>query len=196
MFDPLIDTLDSSWLRICAYVIVAAQAIWWWLRERRGMASHGLDWWPTYWFVSALVLLTMAVARAGAIGDLLAELGRDQARASGWYDSRRSLQALAVIIVAGVWTIGVVVSIWRVPPRRRRYLPHVIALSTVIAFAAIRIVSLHHLDALLYRRDIYGVRLVAVTELTLLGLTLAAAFAIRHTFQTQDAPENEPVEVS
>jgi hypothetical protein len=175
MQDQLIDVLDSGWLRVGAYAVVAAQATLWGFRERRWVVARGFDWWPTYWFLSAIMLVTMGVARAGALGDLVSEIGRDQARSSGWYESRRTLQAAAVVVVAIVWAIGVLVAIWRVPPRRRRYLPHVLALSTVIAFAAVRIVSLHHVDTVLYRRDIGGVRIVAIAELTLLAVTLLAA---------------------
>lgn len=179
MRELLIDVLDSGRLRVGAYVVVAAQATWWGLRERRRIADHLLDWWPTYWFLSALVLIVMGTARAGALGDLVTELGRDQARSSGWYESRRALQAGAVVAVAVAWAVGVLVAIWRVPPRRRRYLPHVLALSTLIAFAAVRIVSLHHIDSVLYRRDIAGIRIVSIVELTLLGATAGTALTTR-----------------
>jgi hypothetical protein len=188
MPDPLIDLLDSGSLRVGAYGVVAVLAVWWGIRERRGVAALGVDWWPTYWFLSASVLVMMGVARAGAVGDLVGDIGREQARSSGWYDARRTFQAIGVVAVAVVWAIGVIVAIWRVPPRRRRYLPHVVAFSTVIAFAAVRIVSLHHLDAVLYRRDIGGVRIVAILELSLLASTVVAAF-VTSRFPGRHSPE-------
>jgi len=171
----LIDVVDSGNLRIGLYVVVACGALWWGVRERRRMKIERHDWWPTYWYTSAVLLATMAVGRAGSIGDLIGEAGRDQALDGGWYDTRRAIQSGVVLAVAIVWAIGVVVAIWRVPPRRRRYLPHALTVSALFAFAAIRIVSLHHIDSLLYRRDIADVRIVTWIEVSLLVATVIAA---------------------
>lgn len=175
------DILDSGSLRVLGYVIAAALALWWGVRERQSADAHREDWWPTYWFVSAALLIVMGLARAGGLGDLVGELGREQARSSGWYDTRRTAQAVAVVAVSIGWVVAVVVAILRVPPRRRRYLPHVIGLSGIVAFAAVRIVSLHHVDTLLYRRDVAGVRFVAMIEITLLLVTIGATFLARLT---------------
>ncbi|HYN35180.1 MAG TPA: hypothetical protein VES40_21325 [Ilumatobacteraceae bacterium] len=180
----MVDLLDSNALRIFAYGLAALLAASWGVRERRWTAVRHLDWWPFYWFMSAALLVVIGVGRAGALGDLISEIGREQARSNGWYDTRRSLQAAVVIVVAVVWFLGVAVAVLRVPPRRRRYLPHVILLSTIIAFAAIRLVSLHQIDTVLYRRDVAGVRIVAVVELSLL---VAAAMV---TVTTARFPRN------
>jgi hypothetical protein len=165
----MVDVLDSSALRVVAYALVALLAFVWGVRERRWCAAHQSDWWPRYWFLSAALLVTMGIGRAGALGDVLSEIGREQARSSGWYDTRRTIQAAVVIAVALVWLVGVAIAVLRVPPRRRRYLPHVILMSAAIAFAAIRLVSLHQIDGLLYRRDLGGVRVVSLVELALLS---------------------------
>jgi hypothetical protein len=167
----MVDVLDSSALRVVAYGVVALLTAVWGVRERRWIAVHRVDWWPPYWFTSAALLAILGVGRAGAIGDRISEIGREQARSGGWYDTRRTLQAAFVIAIAVVWFIGVIIAVLRVPPRRRRYLPHVILLSTIIALAAIRLVSLHQIDTVLYRRDVAGVRVVAIVELGLLAIT-------------------------
>lgn len=166
------DVLDANGFRVAAYLAVAAIAAVWARRERHHPDRLARDWCPPYWWLSALLLLAMAVARAGSFGELVGELGREQARSSGWYETRRAVQAVAVVTMAAVWFVGVVVAIWRVPPRRRRYLPHAVGVSGVAAFAMIRIVSLHQLDTLLYRRDLGGIRVVSVIEL---GLLIATA---------------------
>ena len=179
------DLLDSSTTRVVVYAIAALLAVWWGIREQRALSRRQVDWWPRYWFISALLLAVLAVARASALGDVLGDLGRDQARSSGWYDARRTVQAVAVVSVAAVWAVGVFAAILRVPPRRRRYLPHVVALSAIIAFAAVRLVSLHHVDALLYRRDIASVRVVAILELALVGGSVALMAATARITRTR-----------
>lgn len=168
----LIDALDSNALRVGAYLVAAAVAMWWGARERRYPDEQRVGSWPLYWFISAAVLAIMGLARSLGVAEVLGEVGREQARSGGWYDARRAFQAAAVGVVATVWMTTVVLAILRVPPRRRRYLPHVVMLSAIVAFAGIRLISLHHIDTLLYRRDIGDVRVVAIVELLLLILSL------------------------
>ncbi len=185
MLDTVTQMLDSGRTRVVAYLVAAALSLVWYRRERRAIERAGLgghaptDWWPTYWLLTALVLATMGVGRAGALGDAFAELGREQARSSGWYERRRGVQVAAVVTVTIGWVIGVLVAIWRVPPRRRRYLPNVVAISSVAAFAAVRLISLHHIDTVLYRRDLGGIRIVAIAELFLLAMAAATILVVR-----------------
>ena len=87
---------------------------------------------------------------------------------SGWYETRRPLQAAVVVALGAAWFITVTVACWRTPERRRRYLPMGLMVVTLAAYAAIRVVSLHQIDALLHRREIAGVRVGTVIEMTLL----------------------------
>jgi hypothetical protein len=163
--------IDSSALRVATYGVVALLAAWWGIRERREIAAHGVDWWPFYWFLSASLLVVMGIGRiGGSVTSSASSVGNRRVR-GGWYETRRTVQAAVVIVVAVVWFVGVAVAVLRVPPRRRRYLPHIVALSTLIAFAAIRLVSLHQVDTVLYRRDVAGVRIVAIAELSMLAAT-------------------------
>ena len=170
------ELLDSGELRLVGYIVAAAAAIGVGGRERRSVAKVDRDLWPTFWFLSALLLLAMGVARAVDLGDIISDVGRERAESSGWYESRRWFQAATVGTVATIWGISVVVAIWRVPERRRRYLPAAIVMFTLVCFASVRIVSLRHIDALLYNRDLSGVRVVAVAELALLATTITTMF--------------------
>lgn len=172
----MVELLDAGWLRVAGYFVAAAAALASALRDRRLVDTTDATRWPTFGYLSAALLVTMAVARGGGLGDLIADFGRDQARASGWYGTRRNVQTLAVMVVAGVWAVVVGLAIWRVPERRRRYLPAAIAMFSLVCFAAVRIVSLHHVDALLYNRDIAGLRFVSIFELSGLAASVTAMF--------------------
>lgn len=168
----MLTLLDDGAVRGLGYLLVACVALAHGLRERARVPDPEPDWWPTYWWCAAGVLLTLSLAVGGSLGDWLAELGRARARSGGWYDARRTLQATAVGGIAVGWVAGVLLAIWRVPPRRRRYLPHATVVSALLAFAGARAVSLHQLDALLYRRELAGVRVVAWVEVVLLLVAL------------------------
>jgi hypothetical protein len=172
MFANVVEFFDSGVTRDLGYLMAAALAGVRFGLEHRGLRPRPVSSWPVYWMLSAILLTFLGLSRATRVGGLIADVGRNQARSEGWYDARRTLQAAVVVVIAATWLIGVVIAVWRVPPRRRRYLPSVIMISALVAFAFVRVVSLHHIDALLYRRDVGGVRFVAVIELGLLAMTI------------------------
>ena len=164
--------LDTSWLRSAGYLAVAAAAVWAGWREQRRVKDNP-NLWPMFWYLTGLLFLVMGLGRILDIGGIVSEIGRLEARNGGWYNSRRKYQAMMVGAVGGIWFVAVLIALWRVPERRRRYLPMTLLSFTIICFAGIRVVSLHQIDGLLYRRGIAGLKFSAAFEL--LGLVLAFA---------------------
>jgi hypothetical protein len=68
----------------------------------------------------------------------------------------------------------VVVALWRAPERRRRYLPVALVVFTLMCYAGMRLVSLHQIDALLYHRELAGLKIDTVLELIGLGVALGS----------------------
>lgn len=161
------ELIESATARGLGYLALAVLALVLLGRER-SVARPGRSLWPTFWLISAILLVTMGIAQGTSLGDFVTELGRERARESGWYGDRRPLQAAVVGVVSAFWLTAVVGSVVFVPPRRRRYLPSVLAQLTLMCFAAVRMVSFHYVDAALYRRDIAGVRIAWLTEWLLL----------------------------
>src|SRR4249920_1920226 len=96
--------IDSNGLRVAGYAVVALAAFVAGLRERRRSRANP-NLWPTFWFLTAGLLMVMAIGRAGNIADLAADIGRRQAVAEGWYDNRRKYQAIVVGLVAATWFV-------------------------------------------------------------------------------------------
>jgi hypothetical protein len=163
---------DANWLRVCGYLLVALLcfvAVW---REDRESPGS----WPPFWMLTGALFVVMAVGRAGDIADLLTDAMRDRAVEGGWYESRRKLQGLVVAALGLTWFALVTTACWRVPARRRRYLPMIVIVLTIGFYAAVRIVSLHQVDGLLHRREIAGARYGTIFELSL--LTVAGACSL------------------
>jgi hypothetical protein len=165
--------INSNELRVLAYALAALACLAAGWRERRARSLRELDLWPAFWTLTAIVLGAMALARALDLADALTEVGRREARLRGLYEARRSLQALLVGGIGLAWFVTVLTAIWRVPERRRRYLPAFVFVFSLGCFAALRTVSFHYLDAVLYNRPVLGVRAASVLELG--GTALAAA---------------------
>ena len=163
---------DTNWMRVVAYIVVAGLCF---LAGRRQHASDPGVWAP-FWPMTAAVLLAMAVGRAGGIAEWIADLARSEARGDGWYETRRRYQAIVVGAIGAVWAVSVLTACWRIPERRRRYLPMMVVVMTIGAYVAVRMVSLHQVDSLLYRRDLLGMRIGTLTEYLLLAIAGAGTF--------------------
>ncbi len=123
-----------------------------------------------FWVLTSALFVAMALGRLGDIGGLVVDLGRERAYDSGWYGARRSYQGAVVTVLGVIWFVLVTAAAWRTPERRHRYFPMSLAVITIVAFAAIRVVSLHQVDAVLYRREVAGVRFGALFEFSLLAI--------------------------
>jgi hypothetical protein len=140
-------------------------------REDREAAGS----WPPFWLLTGALLVVMAIGRAGDIADVLTDALRERAVAGGWYESRRRVQGAVVAAVGLIWFVAVMAACWRVPARRRRYLPMIVIVLTLGAYAAIRVVSLHQIDAILHRRQFAGMRYGTAMEYALLVVAGACA---------------------
>jgi hypothetical protein len=181
------ELISTNGVRIGAYLVTALAAFCAGWRERgRTGTNHYL--WPAFWFLTAGVLVVMGVGRAGNLPATLTDLGRRRAIEGGWYAHRRHWQALVIGLIAGLWFVVVTVALWRVPERRRRYLPMAVLTFTLICFAGIRAISLHQVDAVLYRRHLHGVQIDVVVELALLAVAAVATFPRPPTARNASQP--------
>ena len=169
------DLLNSNGLRVVAYILAAATCLGAWHEEREAAGPGQPNLWPPFWLLSCAVLLAMALVRSTGLIALVTQLLRDEARATGWYNERRPLQAAVLAAVSAGWMLTVTIAIWRVPERRRRYLPHAILVFSLICYGAIRTVSYHYVDAVLYDHPVRGIRIGSIVELA--GTAFAGAAA-------------------
>jgi hypothetical protein len=166
---------DSNGLRIAGYAVAALASFLAGQRERR-RARTNPNLWPTFWFLTGALFLFMAIGRATDLAGWATSLGRDEALTQGWYDHRRKFQALAVGSLGAIWFVTVGLALWRVPERRRRYLPAAVVSFTLMCFAGIRLVSLHQVDSVLYRREIAGSQVGGLLELAGIAVAIAVTF--------------------
>ena len=185
--------LNSSTWPVLFSLVVAILCIAVALRETR-LRRHE-PWaylWPLFWVATALVLVVMAVGQAGDVGQFLADIGRRDALANDWYERRRSAQTVIVAGVTLVWALTALIAIWRVPERRRRYLPVALVVLSLVCYGTIRVISLHHVDALVYRRHLFGAEVGRLIELT--GISVAFAICVYHLIvqpQTFDGHDHD-----
>lgn len=171
-----------------AYFAVAVVLVIAWRLDDASAADH----WRRFWPVMVAAVVTMACSRIGGLAAWATESLRDAAGEAGWYRSRRPVQAAAVGALASACVVAGV-SVRRLFAVRRRYVPMSAAMLAICAFATVRLVSLHQVDALLRRRPFANVRLANVIEAMLLwSLVLAAWFTPVFRAGPSVAPAERP----
>jgi hypothetical protein len=171
--------LDSNALRVAGYTAAALAAFVAGTRER-SLVRENPNLWPAFWFLTSSLFLLMALGRMFGFADVATQLARDEAHSQGWYADRRKFQAVVVASVSAIWFVAVVVALWRVPERRRRYLPMAFIAFSLVCFAGVRAVSLHQIDAVLYRRHLMGAKVGSVVEV--FGILVAIAVTVWQTW--------------
>jgi len=160
---------SSHWIVASVYIWLAMVCVWSW-REDRGLGGRIGSWARSG---LAAIFATLAVGRVFGLQWRLAEFFRRRAVVGGWYDERRGFQTWVVLAVAAL-AAAVVIAIVAVSLRRKspRTLAVFAPVATLLGFLAVRAVSLHQIDHLLYRR-VAGVEVNLAVELTLLALVAA-----------------------
>lgn len=152
------DPTIGGWLVALAYVVAAVASF---AAMRRYVANarllDGVDSREAsdqrtlgrLWLLVGVLMLALAANKQLDLQTLVSEKVRAVARSQGWYDNRRPLQA-AVIALIGLLSIVVVAAATYLLRRVwRRALPVVAAVVVVVAFAGVRAISLHQIDAVL-----------------------------------------------
>ncbi len=159
-FDPLEPCLALAISPITAgtagcYLTLAGLLIVRWRRvrtahphSRRDQPRHAV------WLVLAIAVALMGINAATNGFERIADLGRTLTDAAGWYEHRRPVQGvvcmligvLAVLLIAHIVRDGCSV---RGGIRQRRRAAVAALLSALLAFAAVRSISLHQIDALM-----------------------------------------------
>ena len=162
--------MSSQWAMVIGYLVLVLLALVAWLRED-SRATDADAVWPSFWLFTAGFLAVMAFGRVGDNASLLSDLARDRVVEGGWYGTRRPVQAMAIAALGAAWLLIVGLACRKIPERLPRYLPMGLMTLTLAAYAAVRVVSLHQVDALLHRREIVGVQVGTLIEVILLVAT-------------------------
>jgi hypothetical protein len=127
-----------------------------------------------FWLLITGALVLLGINKQLDLQSWFTEVGRDLARGQGWYEGRRSVQALFVAALVFLGLIGTTVLFVLLRPLIRQVGDALFGLGFLVIFVAVRAASFHHVDQLL-RSGV--IRLNWVLELG--GIALIALSAWR-----------------
>jgi hypothetical protein len=97
----------------------------------------------------SLILLFLGINKQLDLQSALTEIGRRLAHEQGWYDRRREVQALFVLLVTGIGCASLVGLGWVAYRASRDRLLAVMGLTFLLAFILVRASSFHQIDRFL-----------------------------------------------
>jgi hypothetical protein len=162
------DPTPLGWLTVAGYALACVLSVRAASRDRAGNAR--------LWLGIAVFLASLAINKQLDLQSLLTALAREGALAHGWYQSRRPVQALFVLVVMA---LSAGAALWLLTLTRRRGTAIRVAslgVAFLLLFVIVRAASFHHMDAFL-RETFVAVtmnHLLEIGGIALVGLAAAA----------------------
>lgn len=142
-----------------------------------------------FWVFCGFALVLFGLNKQLDLHQLISQLGRDWARADGWYQDRREIQSLVLKCLAGVGAVTLLALVWALRGMPFRFYVALLGLMFLGFYVLIRAASFHHVDHFL-GLGTEGFRLAWLVELGGIAITAAAAaLPERATPETSDREE-------
>jgi len=131
------------------------------------------------WLMVALLLIALGINKQLDLQGLLVAVGRSLAERQGWYEERRRVQLLFILVMLVLSTCGLLASLWAVRRRLNEYGWLLAGTAGIIAFIVVRAVSFHHFQEF-FAFPIGGVKTHRLLELLAISILAMAALKRLH----------------
>lgn len=141
-----------------------------------------------FWLSCGLALAAFGINKQLDLHQLITQFGRDWARAGGWYESRRQVQMVFFLCLAGAAVAGLFAMIWALRAMPRHYYGALFGLVLLGLYVLIRAASFNHVDKFL-GLGTDGFRLAWLVELGGILITAGTALLPQDGSRSDAAPK-------
>jgi len=178
------DPILIGWTITLAYFIIAFLCWLTGLAEKKNIPNTRRAEVYILWFGLAALLFVLGLNKQLDFQTLLTSLGREIAKANGWYDIRREVQRVFIILIATFSFLSLSAMIWWLRSYSRKYWLILLGLSIIIIFVVIRAASFNHVDYLLSKWRIIGpFKMKYVVELG--GILILGAGVVQNLYRVR-----------
>ena len=161
---------SSAWLVVLAYAVGAALCL-----VAARAACERRD--RYFWILAAVILLLLGINKQLDLQSYLTPIGRDLARAQGWYEWRRQAEiAFLLLLGIGATAVSVALILWLRGSRTQLNVAAV-GMVVLVTFVLMRAATFYHSAVL--QGEFIAVSLAHWIELIGIGLVAAAAGSFR-----------------
>ncbi len=130
---------------------------------------------PTFWFALCGLMAFLGVNKQLDLQSCFTQIGRDISKTGGWYESRRIVQGIFVVVMGLVGVAVVAGTYLYIRSAWKRYWIAFVGMIYIVTFVIIRAASFHHVDVLL-KVSFFGLHINHVLELSGIGFIGYAAW--------------------
>jgi hypothetical protein len=152
------DPTFIGWFTVIAYFGAAYLC---WRASRAGLQGQKVRW---FWNGLAILLILLGINKQLDLQTELTFIGRDFAKATGWYDDRRVVQVIFVFLIGIAGMLATAALFWIYRAELKRLGGALAGVGFLITFIVIRAASFHHVDRFLLS-TIGGMRMNWIFEL-------------------------------
>jgi hypothetical protein len=165
------DPTVMGWVTVLAYLLASILALGRMIRESR----DDLCCWRA-WKYLALILFVLAINKQLDLQSLFTHLLRQHALNNGWYEYRRPLQILFIIVMSITLPMIFFFNLPRLRDRWKDFAIPMFGLASLMVFVLLRASAFHNMD-LFIEKEFYGIKMNWLLELG--GIALIV-FGIRY----------------
>ncbi|HEV8608387.1 MAG TPA: hypothetical protein VGQ99_23845 [Tepidisphaeraceae bacterium] len=145
---------------------------------------------PSFWFTLCAVLVLLGINKQLDLQSCLTQIGRDLSKSEGWYENRRAVQAIFVLLISLLGLATIAATYWYIHSAWRRYRLAFFGIVYLVTFVIIRATSFHHIDIFL-QSTLGGIYFNHILEL---GGILFIAYAAWRATRDLPSPRLQPFE--
>lgn len=152
------DPTVMGWVTVFGYF---ATAFLCWRAGRTGLQPPKVMW---FWTGLAALLVFLGINKQLDLQTAFTFMAKDFAKATGWYENRRIVQGIFVVIIALGGFVASAGLFWMYRHHLSRLWPALAGLAFLGCFVVIRAASFHHIDQFL-KSGLGGIRMNWILEL-------------------------------
>ncbi len=130
---------------------------------------------PTFWFALCGTLVMLGFNKQLDLQTCFTQIGRDMAHSEGWYENRRIVQGIFVLVIFLIGVGIIAAAYWYIRGAWQRYRIAFFGIIYIITFVIIRAASFHHIDIFL-QSTLGGIYFNHILELGGIAFTGFAAW--------------------
>ncbi len=173
-----------GWTITLAYFIVTFLCFWSGSAEKKNVLDANRSWGHILWFGLAILLFVLGLNKQLDLQTLMISLGGGIAKANGWYDMRRDVQRVFIILIATFSLFSLFAMTWWLRGCWKKYWLLLFGLILITLFVLIRAASFNHVDYLLSRWRVIGpFKMKYIVELG--GILIIGAGAVQNPYRVK-----------
>jgi hypothetical protein len=138
------DPTFIGWLTVFAYFGAAYLC---WRAAGNGLYGRKVRW---FWNGLTILLILLGINKQLDFQTEVTFMGRDFAKATGWYEDRRIVQIIFILLIAFGGMLATAALFWIYRFELRRLWPALAGVGFLMVFIVVRAASFHHVDQFLH----------------------------------------------